>query len=274
MLLWSWLAQQDPPSAEVRARLRQPKMDFELRPANGTEGVTHGTAGTHATVSGTAHVMVHGRAHESAAPQDGQQGKQAYWISPIKYHGNEAAAHIANPTRPGTMAFTILPSFPTRTRRATATTATAATNNTGCGGRRCKDSAPAEGKGPVRWGCRVRSMQAVAKPGDPRNTPVLNATTLPAAPVAVTHSDGLTLAITHVGGNPSTSTTHVVHRGSSGTNGTNSSLRFAIKHHGPPSNQTVPTTEWVQAAFVLDKPLNLNGIVIVVFLKALVFRGS
>lgn len=104
MLPWSWLARTGGVTTELRTRLRQPGMDYELRrvDSNGVEpgllqdgarrGKARGNEGAAGTSGGAGWRE---RAGKWKHRLEATAVSQAYSIRPVKYHGNEGASHIA-----------------------------------------------------------------------------------------------------------------------------------------------------------------------------------
>lgn len=148
MLPWSRLVTQVNVSAGLRARLRDPQLDFELRLDDGSEDRQTRNSRTLDTGSADGNSnsnLVH-------TVPNGQ-----YWITPVKYHGNEGAAYIVNAAIPATTAFNMTTTFPSV----------------------------------KRWGCRVRCLPSLASPGDLRNILAFNASTKP--PLSTASSAALSI---------------------------------------------------------------------------------
>jgi hypothetical protein len=187
---WSLLQDQIELPDEVRARLRKPGVDHELRRLNDSS---------------------------------------SWWIRPVKYHGNEGAAHVADPARPETMAFAITPQF-TKV---------------------------------YRWGCRIRCLPAVAGGGDPLNTRIFD-NRYDASDLTTSASVGLTIAVSSPAaaaddandGPPLNST-----RPSQMDRPAGSVVDLLVKAKGlgVGSMNSLPTDEWVLASVPLKELLNLES---------------
>jgi hypothetical protein len=203
MLPWSWLTNRGNVSAALRARLRQPEMDYELRRSgNSSTSLVAPLEATETTV-------------------------EQYWITPVKYHGNEGvAAKVVNSALPSSTKFDITAAF------------------------------AAQG---TRWGCRVRCLPALAPPGDPRNIKIFTASTTPT--VATANSSALSIDARY-GSHTSppgfnASLVITVETTASGSQSeSQSQSRSRSRSRGSPT--TDATMEWARASVSFSPALDLS----------------